>query len=83
MRRTSARGSDTAGGERLLILSAGVGAGHNSAAAAVKQACAARADIAEVQVLDVLKVSSPLYRALLGKGYFVLVEGLPWLVEWG
>ncbi|MBG6226491.1 processive 1,2-diacylglycerol beta-glucosyltransferase [Arthrobacter sp. CAN_A2] len=67
----------------MLILSAGVGAGHNSAAAAVEQACAARADIAEVQVLDVLQVSSPLYRALLGKGYFVLVEGLPWLVEWG
>ncbi len=60
-----------------------MGAGHNSAAAAVEQACAARADIAEVQVLDVLQVSSPLYRALVGKGYFVLVEGLPWLVEWG
>ena len=83
MRRTSARGPDTAGGERVLILSAGVGSGHNSAAAAVQQACAARADIAEVQVLDVLQVSSVLYRALLGKGYFVLVEDLPWLVEWG
>ena len=66
-----------------MILSAGVGAGHNSAAAAVQQECAGRADIAEVQVLDVLQVSSPLYRALLGKGYFALVEGLPWLVEWG
>lgn len=83
MRRTSARGSDTASGERVLILSAGVGSGHNSAAAAVRQACAARADVAEVQVLDVLDVSSLLYRALLAKGYFVLVEGLPWLVEWG
>jgi processive 1,2-diacylglycerol beta-glucosyltransferase len=83
MRRTSARGPDTAGGERVLILSAGVGSGHNSAAAAVQQACAARTDIAEVQVLDVLQVSGVLYRALLGKGYFVLVEDLPWLVEWG
>jgi processive 1,2-diacylglycerol beta-glucosyltransferase len=83
MRKTSARGPQTAGGERVLILSAGVGSGHNSAAAAVQQACAARADIAEVQVLDVLQVSSVLYRALLGKGYFVLVEDLPWLVEWG
>lgn len=83
MHRTSARGPGTAGGERVLILSAGVGAGHNSAAAAVQQACAAHADIAEVQVLDVLQVSSVLYRALLGKGYFVLVEDLPWLVEWG
>ncbi|WP_035764377.1 glycosyltransferase, partial [Arthrobacter sp. H20] len=83
MGQTSARGSHTEGGERVLILSAGVGAGHNSAAAAMQQECAGRADIAEVQVLDVLQVSSVLYRALLGKGYFVLVEGLPWLVDWG
>jgi processive 1,2-diacylglycerol beta-glucosyltransferase len=83
MRRTSAGGPNTAGGERVLILSAGVGSGHNSAAAAVQQACATRADIAEVQVLDVLQASSALYRDVLGKGYFVLVEDLPWLVEWG
>ncbi|WP_343901784.1 MGDG synthase family glycosyltransferase [Arthrobacter rhombi] len=83
MRKTPARGSNTAGGERVMILSAGVGSGHNSAAAAVQQACSARADISEVQVLDVLQVSSALYRDVLGKGYFVLVEGLPWLVEWG
>ena len=83
MRKTPVRGSHTDGGERVLILSAGVGAGHNSAAAALQQECAGRADIAEVQVLDVLQVSSVLYRALLGKGYFVLVEGLPWLVDWG
>lgn len=83
MRKTSARTPKTAEGERVLILSAGVGSGHNSAAAAVQQACAARADVAEVQVLDVLQVSSVLYRALLNKGYFVLVEGLPWLIDWG
>jgi processive 1,2-diacylglycerol beta-glucosyltransferase len=72
-----------AAGERVLILSAGVGAGHNSAAAALQKACDNRADVAEVGVLDVLEVSSVLYRDLLGKGYFVLVEGIPWLVEWG
>jgi processive 1,2-diacylglycerol beta-glucosyltransferase len=83
MRSTSSRRPNTAGGERVLILSAGVGAGHNSAAAAVQQACSARADVAEVQVLDVLQTSSALYRDVLGKGYFVLVENLPWLVEWG
>lgn len=83
MRSTPAGGPNIAGGERVLILSAGVGAGHNSAAAAVQQACAARADVAEVQVLDVLQTSSALYRDVLGKGYFVLVENLPWLVEWG
>ncbi len=72
-----------AGGERVLILSAGVGSGHNSAAAAVQQACLARADVDGVRVLDVLQVSSGLYRDLLGKGYFALVDSAPWLVEWG
>lgn len=66
----------------MLILSAGVGSGHNTAAAAVQHACAARTDIDEVRVMDVLQESSVLYRDLLGKGYFVLVENLPWLVEW-
>lgn len=83
MRRTSARDPNTAGRERLLILSAGVGSGHNSAAAAVQQACAARGDIDEVRVVDVLQESNVLYRDLLGKGYFALVDGAPWLVEWG
>ncbi len=66
-----------------MILSAGVGSGHNSAAAALQQACAARDDIAEVLVLDVLQESSTLYRDLLGKGYFALVDSVPWLVDWG
>jgi processive 1,2-diacylglycerol beta-glucosyltransferase len=69
--------------ERILILSAGVGAGHNSAAAAVKQAALARPDVDEVLVVDVLEQSSTLYRDLLGKGYFVLVDNAPWLVDWG
>lgn len=75
--------TDDSRGERLLILSAGVGSGHNSAAAAVAHAAAFRDDIAEILVLDVLEISSVLYRDLLGKGYFALVEGVPWLVEWG
>jgi len=69
--------------ERILILSAGVGAGHNAAAAAIKQAALARDDVDEVLVLDVLQQSSTLYRDLLGKGYFVLVDNAPWLVDWG
>ena len=69
--------------ERVLILSAGVGSGHNSAAAAVSAACAQRADIEEVRVVDVLQESTALYRELLGKGYFVLADSVPWLVDWG
>ncbi|HEY4225573.1 MAG TPA: glycosyltransferase [Pseudolysinimonas sp.] len=69
--------------ERVMILSAGVGAGHNSAAAALKQACLARSDVDDVLVIDVLQQSSVLYRDLLGKGYFALVDNVPWLVDWG
>jgi processive 1,2-diacylglycerol beta-glucosyltransferase len=83
MQRTTTRDPATGGDERVLILSAGVGSGHNSAAAAVEQACLGRADVSEVQVLDVLQASTSLYRDVLGKGYFVLVEETPWLVEWG
>jgi processive 1,2-diacylglycerol beta-glucosyltransferase len=60
-----------------------VGSGHNSAAAAVQQACSARHDVDEVRVLDVLQESTVLYRDLLGKGYFALAEAAPWLVDWG
>lgn len=83
MNRTSARELENRAGERVLILSAGVGSGHNSAAAAVELACAARTDIDEVRVIDVLQESSTLYRDLLGKGYFALVESVPWLVDMG
>lgn len=67
----------------MLILSAGVGSGHNSAAAALRQACLERDDVDEVFVLDVLQESTALYRDLLGKGYFALVDNVPWLVDWG
>ncbi|MBK4346978.1 MGDG synthase family glycosyltransferase [Lacisediminihabitans changchengi] len=80
---TPARSPNFVGGERVLILSAGVGSGHNSAAAAVKQACDLRADIDDVRVVDVLQQSTVLYRDLLAKGYFALVESVPWLVDWG
>jgi len=83
MRRASQLEPGVPTRERVLILSAGVGSGHNSAAAALKQACLARDDIDEVLVVDVLQQSSTLYRDLLGKGYFALVDSVPWLVEWG
>ena len=83
MRSTPPGTSDANPRERILILSAGVGAGHNTAAAAVKQAALARPDVEDVLVVDVLEQSSTLYRDLLGKGYFVLVDNAPWLVDWG
>jgi processive 1,2-diacylglycerol beta-glucosyltransferase len=60
-----------------------VGSGHNSAAAALQRACAVRAEIDDVRVIDVLEQSNVLYRDLLGKGYFALVDSVPWLVDWG
>ena len=45
-----------------MVLSAGVGSGHNSAAVAVEQAARQRDDVDEVRVLDVLQESSTLYR---------------------
>lgn len=83
MRRASTPRPQTVARERVMILSAGVGSGHNSAARALQQACAARDDIDEVIVVDVLQQSTALYRDLLGKGYFALVDSVPWLVEWG
>ncbi|MEO8263034.1 MAG: glycosyltransferase, partial [Pseudolysinimonas sp.] len=83
MRTTSLSPAASRAGERVMILSAGVGSGHNSAAAALQLACLARTDVDDVRVLDVLAQSSTLYRDLLGKGYFALVESLPWLVDWG
>jgi processive 1,2-diacylglycerol beta-glucosyltransferase len=83
MRSTPAGIPDDKPRERILILSAGVGAGHNSAAAALKQACLARDDVDDVLAVDVLQQSSTLYRDLLGKGYFALVDNVPWLVDWG
>jgi processive 1,2-diacylglycerol beta-glucosyltransferase len=66
-----------------MVLSAGVGSGHNSAAEAIRESCAGRPDVEAVDVLDVLDVTSALYRDLLDKGYFALVEGAPWLVSLG
>lgn len=83
MRSEVTLGSGATTRERVMILSAGVGSGHNSAAEALKHACAARDDISDVLVLDVLQQSSTLYRDLLGKGYFALADSVPWLVEWG
>ena len=83
MRSASESGAGLPRPERVMILSAGVGSGHNSAAAALKLACLAREDVDEVLVLDVLQQSSALYRDLLGKGYFALVDSVPWLVDWG
>ena len=70
-------------GQRVLILSAGIGSGHNSAAAVLEASLQASPDVAQVLRLDVLETASDLYRTVYDDGYFAMVEAVPWLVGWG
>ena len=70
-------------GQRVLILSAGIGSGHNSAAAVLEASLRANPAVAQVLKLDVLETASDLYRTVYDDGYFAMVEAVPWLVGWG
>jgi processive 1,2-diacylglycerol beta-glucosyltransferase len=70
-------------GRRVLILGAGIGAGHNIAAAVLESCFQAAPEIDEVQKLDILESTNEVYRTLYDDGYFALVEAVPWLVGWG
>lgn len=70
-------------GQRIMILAAGVGSGHNMAAAAIESCLIDRAGVEAVQRLDVLEASNEVYRRLYDDAYFDLVEAVPWLVGWG
>ncbi len=67
---------------RTLILAAGVGSGHNSAAQAVERALIAAGD-GEVHRLDVLDTTNEVFNKLYDDAYFTLVAEVPWLVGWG
>lgn len=67
--------------KRVLILSAGVGSGHISAAAAIERALAGRPDV-EVRNQDALKLTSRIYQVTAADAYFALVRESPWLVGW-
>lgn len=68
---------------RVLILSAGVGAGHNSAAAALEAEFGRRQQVVALERIDVLDLTSDLFRTLNDDVYFGLVDAVPWLVGWG
>jgi processive 1,2-diacylglycerol beta-glucosyltransferase len=70
-------------GQRVLILSAGIGSGHNSAAAVLEASLRANPEVAQVRRVDVLETASDLYRTVYDDGYFAMVESVPWLVGWG
>jgi processive 1,2-diacylglycerol beta-glucosyltransferase len=69
--------------KRVMVLSAGVGSGHNTAAAALESEFARRPSVEAVQSVDVLDLTSDLFRTLQDDAYFGLVDAAPWLVGWG
>ncbi|NJN16690.1 MAG: glycosyltransferase [Oscillochloris sp.] len=66
---------------RVLILSASVGSGHISAAAAIEQALRTYPDM-QVENRDALKLTSRIYQVTASDAYFALVKENPWLVGW-
>lgn len=65
-----------------MILAAGVGSGHNMAAAAVEAALPALAGT-EVRRLDILETTNEVFNKFYDDAYFQLVSEVPWLVGWG
>ncbi|MCW5851926.1 MAG: glycosyltransferase [Anaerolineae bacterium] len=70
-------------GKRVMILTASVGSGHNIAAGVLESYFGQAPDVETVQVLDVLKLTSDLYRRLQDDAYFTMVSAAPWLVGMG
>src|SRR3954454_22423523 len=70
-------------GRRIMILSAGIGSGHKSAASVLETCFRPHPDVESVRNLDVLESTNELYRALYDDAYFAMVESVPWLVGWG
>ncbi|MBN9105499.1 MAG: glycosyltransferase [Propionibacteriaceae bacterium] len=69
--------------ERTLILAAGVGSGHNSAARAVEDALTTSGLGGEVRRIDALDTTNELFNRLYDDAYFALAAEAPWLVSWG
>lgn len=69
--------------KRVMVLAAGVGSGHNTAAAALESEFGRRRNVEAVQRVDVLDLTSDLFRTLQDDAYFGLVDAAPWLVGWG
>ena len=63
--------------QRILVLSASVGAGHMRAAQAVELALRQVAPQAEVKNLDILTLTNPAFRKVYGESYLDLVNKAP------
>ncbi len=68
--------------QKVLILSAAVGAGHLRAAEALEKAFIKSNAAAEVRNIDVLNYTNPLFRRLYGKAYLDMVNRMPEVLGW-
>ncbi|HMN97496.1 MAG TPA: glycosyltransferase [Phycisphaerales bacterium] len=68
--------------DRILILTASVGAGHSRAAEAVEQALRAGSPTAHIELVDALADASGLFRSFYRDGYVACIERLPRCVGW-
>jgi processive 1,2-diacylglycerol beta-glucosyltransferase len=68
---------------RLLIVTASVGAGHNSVARALRESVAAVEPDVEITVMDVLDYTPPWFRAYYAGGYVLGMTRLPCLYGLG
>src|SRR6187200_72881 len=65
---------------RVLILGAGVGAGHNQAASAISAALDQIPEAGEIKRIDILETTSDIFAKLYDDAYFTLVAEAPWIV---
>lgn len=65
------------GTSRILVLTAGFGEGHNSAARALRQAIDEHAPEAAAELIDVFALRAPRFNAIARSAYVRLINGAP------
>jgi processive 1,2-diacylglycerol beta-glucosyltransferase len=68
--------------DKVLILSASVGAGHMRAAEALERAFVERGAAREVRHVDTLEYTTKLFRVVYSDGYSYMVRHMPALTSW-
>ena len=69
-------------GQKVMILSAGVGNGHNRAAKALEKVCSEDSQIDEVLFVDCLDYTNEAFRDIYSKHYIEAVKKAPTLWDW-
>lgn len=66
--------------KKVLILTAGFGEGHNTAARNIREALQAHPDVT-TRVVDIYSITHPWFTKLLQRGYVYAINSLPFLWE--